>query len=194
MKRSMIVLLLLILTAPGVFALSDISFGPYYGMAIPVVNDGAKSGALYGAQAKVSLLPFFSAGLHYSGRTYGNPSMVFFEGQPNEVELEVDGGSVSSFGADIYLGKGGSMPGLNLFLLGSLSTFKWQRDGFDDVSQTALLTGLGAELILPMKLGIEVRGMLEIASAGNGGTYKALLWFVGINYHISLGPMQGGER
>lgn len=189
MKVRLLVFLLIILTAPTLLAIGDISIGPYYGMAMPIVNDGAESGSMYGFQAKASLISFLSAGLHYSSRSYGNPSMVFFEDQPNEVELEVDGGSVKSFGADVFLGKGGGMPGLNIYFLGSLSTFKWERDSYDEVSETAFLVGPGLEVVLPVKLGIEGRAMIEIASTGNGGTYKAFMWFIGVNYHIGLGPM-----
>ena len=189
MNTKLKVLLLIFVLASFPKAQRDIAVGPYYGMAMPIVNDAAKSGMMFGIQGKVALIPMLSLGLHYSSRSYGNPSIIFHEGQPSELELEIDGGNVSAFGADLYLGKSGGLPGINFFMMGSFSTFKWTRDDYEDVSETAFLFGPGLEIVLPMKLGIEGRAMLEVASTGNDATYKAGLFFIGINYHLSLKPM-----
>ena len=189
MKSKLLVLFLVVAMTPATFALGGIIVGPYYGIAFPVGNDMAESGTMYGLQARMELLPMLSVGAHYSSRTLGNPKQVFFEGTPNEIEMEVDGGDITTFGIEGFLGKSGSLPGLNLYLTGGLSTYKWKRDYTEDFSKTAYSAGLGMEIVLPMKLGIEGRGLFEFASTGENGTYKSLLAFVGVNYHFGLGPM-----
>lgn len=189
MKTQLTVLLVVAMMAPGAFAIGDIAIGPYFGIAMPLANDDAKSGALYGLQARVSLIPGLSIGGHYQSRGYGNPSQTFFEGTPQEFTDEKDGGNVTSIGLDAYLGKTGGAPGMNFYFLGSYGTYKWKRDNLDDVSKTAFAIGPGIELVLPMKVGIEGRAMLEIAMTGESGSWKSFLWFVGLNYHIGLGPM-----
>jgi hypothetical protein len=189
MKKTFMALLLIVAIAPVTFAIGDISVGPFYGMAIPVANEAVESGMMYGVQAKVSLVPVLSIGAHYSSRSYGNPTVLVFEGTPLEYEEEYDGGDFTTFGLDAFLGKGGSLPGANFYLCGSFGSYTWKRDGFDNITKTAFAAGAGLEIILPVKVGIEGRALFEFASTGNDATYKSVLWFVGLNYHIGLGPM-----
>ncbi len=189
MKTQLAVLFVVAMMVPSAFAIGDITVGPYFGMAVPLANDDAESGALYGFQARVSLIPGLSIGGHYQSRGYGNPSQTFFEGTPQEFTDEKDGGDVTSIGLDAYFGKAGGMPGLNFYFMGSYGTYKWKRDNQDEISKTAFAVGPGVELVLPMKVGIEGRALIEVAPTGESGSWKSFLWFVGINYHIGLGPM-----
>lgn len=180
---------LIVLIAVPAFAIGDIAVGPFYGMTIPIVNDQVKSGSLFGVQGRVSLIPMLSIGAHFHSRTFGNPSYTFFEGTPNETTMETDGGKVSSLGVDAFLGKTGGGTGMNFYFMGSFGTYKWTRDNQEDQSKTAFAIGPGLEFVLPMKIGIEGRAMFEVASTGNDGTWKNVLWLVAVNYHIGLGPM-----
>ncbi|MCP4580842.1 MAG: hypothetical protein GY839_04445 [candidate division Zixibacteria bacterium] len=184
MKSKLTILLILLLAAPSAFAIGDIAIGPFYGMAMPVANDAAKSGMMYGVQAKVALVPMLAVGAHYNSRSYGNPTIE------SELlgEIEFDGGSVTSMGLDAFLGKIGGTVGPNFYFAASYSTFKWKRDIVEEVSQSALAIGPGLEIVLPMKVGIEGRAMFEVASTGEDGSWKALMWYIGVNYHISLTP------
>jgi hypothetical protein len=190
MRTYLAAVILMVLLTPGLFAIGDIAVGPFFGMALPIANDNAESGSFYGVQARVGLMSGLSVGAHYHSRSYGNPSRTFFEGSQFETVMEVDGGSVTSFGVDAYLGKTAGAPGFNLFLVGSYGTYKWTRDNFDNISKTALAVGPGAELVLPMTLGIEGRAVFEMAFTGEEGTWKSLIWFVGANYHFGVGPMK----
>jgi hypothetical protein len=183
MKSKLLVLLILIIAAPASFAIGDIAVGPYYGMVMPVGNDLVKSGMMYGAQAKLSLIPMLSVGAHYSSRSYGNPTIETSFG-----DFESDGGSATSMGLDAFLGKTGGMIGANIYFSGSYGTFKWKRDGFEDISKSSLAFGPGVEIVLPMKIGVEGRAMFEVVSTGDKATWKALMWYVGVNYHINLTP------
>lgn len=184
MKVKLVTAAIVLALAQFSFAIGDLAIGPFYGMAMPVGNDLVKAGPLYGLQAKLELIPMLSIGAHYSSRDYGNPTIE------SDIlgEQEIDGGSVSSFGVDAFLGKTTGMVGANLYLSGSFGTFKWKRDGFAEESKSSLAFGPGVELVLPMKIGIEGRAMLEVVSTGNEATWKAFTWYVGANYHFSLTP------
>lgn len=183
MKAKLVTALIVLAMAQFSFALGDMAIGPFYGMAMPVGNDLVKTGPLYGLQAKLELIPMLAVGAHFSSRNYGNPTI-----DTNIGEQELDGGSVTSFGVDGFLGKTGGMTGANLYFSGSFGTFKWKRDGFADESKSSLAFGPGVEIVLPMKIGIEGRGLLEVVSTGNSATWKAFTWYVGVNYHLSLTP------
>ena len=183
MKVKLFVLLIVIAMSTSAFAVSDISIGPIFGMNVPLVNKDAKSGSMIGFQAKYSPIPMFAIGAHYQDRKFGDPSEEFFYGTDTK-----DGGSIASLGVDAYFGKT-SGTGVNFYLMGSLGTYKWKRENQDEVSKATYSIGPGLEIVLPMKLGIEGRAMFDIAPTGESGSWKALLWFVGVNYHMGLGPM-----
>jgi len=192
MKTKLAVLTVLLFLSPTVYALTDIAVGPYGGMSFPVANDDAKSGPMYGAQARVSLMSMISLGAHFRTTQFGNPSQTFFSGFPDiqEVTMEKDGGDVSEFGFDLYLGGvGAGMTGGNFYLMGSIGSYKWSRDYVQkDVTKAVYSFGPGFEYVLPMKLGIEARTLFEIVPNGDGGSWKNAIWLIGANYHINIAP------
>ena len=186
MRTSALVALIVLLTATAAGAVVDFSIGAFGGMEIPVVNDAIQSGPLYGIQGKAAITPFFALGAFYRGASYGDVDGTFFEGTPDEFTSSIPGGDGKSFGADVYFGRISGMPGANFYLYGSIGNYKWTRDNIDDVSEVAFGAGLGAEVVLPFKLGIEGRGIFQIARTENDGSLKSFLWFVGANYHFGL--------
>jgi len=192
MKTKLAVMLILLLTASSCFAIGDIAIGPFFGMAMPVANDLVKSGTMFGAQAKVSLIPMVGLGIYYSSRSYGAPTIEI-----GGVEHTGSKSDVTAFGATAFFGKTGSMPGANFFLAASLGTYKWDSEyysGNNADTRTSISAGPGLEIVLPMKLSIEGRGMIELASSAKDEitdkrvSWKSFNWFIGVNYHISLGP------
>jgi hypothetical protein len=185
MKVKLLAAVILVMSVGTAGAIVDISAGPYIGMNIPVVNDQAKSGRLFGLQAKVSFLSFLAVGAHYSSSSLGEVEHTFFEGQTDyEFTESIDGGDITSFGFDAYLGMTGFTPGVKLYFVGSLGTWKWKRDYTDEVSETVFGVGPALEVVLPFNLGLEGRGMFEIAPTDGGGSVKSVVWFVGANYHF----------
>jgi hypothetical protein len=183
MKTKVVILLIVLTMASTAMAIGDISIGPFYGMTIPIANDDIKSGGLFGIQAKFSPAPFFAAGLHFQSRKFGDPSEEFLHGTDTK-----DGGKLSSFGMDAYIGKTSGI-GPNFYFMASFGSYKWKRDNQEDISKMAYAFGPGMEIVLPMNLGIEGRGMLEIVPTGDKGSWKSFMWFIGLNYHFGLGPM-----
>ncbi len=183
MKTKLAVGLIVLALASSALALGDISIGPYYGMNIPIVNEEIKSGGMFGIQAKFAPISFLAAGLHFQSRNYGDPSAELFYGSDTK-----DGGKLQSFGMDAYLGKTSGI-GPNFYLMASIGSYKWTRDNMEDISKTAYAFGPGVEIVLPINLGIEGRGMLEVVPTGDKGSWKSFMWFIGLNYHIGLGAM-----
>jgi len=184
MKVFVSALAILVLSAAAANAVLDVSVGPYYGMEIPVINDAAKSGGLFGVQAKVSLLSMLAVGAYYSSSSLGDVDNTFFEGDPDQFADTLPGGDVKSYGVDAYLGMFSGAPGFKLYLMGGVGRWSWQRDFTEDRSEILWRVGPGAEIVLPMGLGIEGRGMFQVAPTDGGGSVKSAVWFVGVNYHF----------
>ncbi len=188
MRKIVIVFLILAFFTPALYALDGFSIGPYYGYCFPVINDWAEPGSAYGINAKTSLMPFLGVGLYFNSRAYDDVELVYFDGEPFGWTEYIDGGDVTSYGINLYLGKTGGM-GLNYYAIGGIGSHKWKRDYKEEDSKVAYSLGLGLEYVLPMNLGIEARGIFEAASAGNKSMWRSAIASVGVNYHFKLGPM-----
>lgn len=184
MKVKLLAALVLVVCAGNAGAVLDLSAGAYVGMDIPVANDRATSGSLYGVQAKVAVLSFLALGAYYNSSSLGDVENTFFEGDPDEFTEALPGGDVTAYGLDAYFGAFAAVPGFKFYLMGSVGSWKWERDFTDEVSEVAWRVGPGVEFVLPMGLGIEGRGMFQIAPTDGGGSVKSVVWFVGANYHF----------
>ena len=183
MKAKVAVVLFLLALSSSALAVGDIAIGPFFGMNMPLANKDAKSGSMFGFQAKFSPIPFVAGGLHFQSRKFGDPSETFFYGSDTK-----DGGKISSVGFDLYLGKTSGV-GPNFYFMGSIGSYSWKRDNQEKVSKTSYAVGPGLEIVLPVKVGIEGRALFEVVPTGDKGSWKNILWFLGVNYHLGLGPM-----
>ena len=183
--RLKVALVLTILMAAG-SAHAGLSVGPYVGMSIPVVNDEAKVGPLFGAQVKLGLFSWLGVGAYGQGSKLGDASQTFFAKPPLDpgITMSIDGGSVISYGATVFLGKTNSETGLNVFLLGSAGQFIWSRENRDDINKLAYQGGIGMEVVIPNGIGIEGRALLEAIPTDNDGSIKSFNWWIGANYHF----------
>ncbi len=186
MRLNVLVALIVLLSATSAGAIVDLSVGALGGMDIPVANDEVKSGPLFGVQGRVGFTPFFAVGAFFRASSYGDMEATFFEGEPEEFTSSISGGSAKSFGVDAYFGRVSGMAGANFYLYGSIGSYKWTRDNRDDISKVAYGMGLGAEVVLPFKLGVEGRAVFQVAPTDNSGSLKSVLWFIGANYHFGL--------
>ena len=184
MKVRLLAALLLVMSASTAGAIVDISAGAYFGMDIPVANDQAQSGSLFGLQAKVSLLSYLALGAHYNSSSLGEVEHTFFAGEPEEFTEALPGGDVESYGLDAYFGTMGFVPGIKFYLVGSVGQWKWERDYTEEVSEIVWGLGGGAEFILPFGVGIEGRGTFRTVPTDGDGSLKSFVWFVGANYHF----------
>ncbi len=187
MRSRLLIFLILLLASPSAFAIGDVVVGPYYGYGIPVANMWAKPGPLYGVQARASIMSFLAGGAYFNSGGYGDIELIYFPDEPIEFSSFLDGGEVTEFGINLYLGKT-SGTGWNYYAVGGIGSHKWKREHKLEDAKTSYMLGGGLEFVLPMNLGIEGRAMFEAVSAGYDSMWKSAVAFVGVNYHFKLGP------
>jgi len=180
--KKIVTIFLLIFGMNSANALTDISAGVYGGLNVPVVQEDTKSGSGLGLKAKFSPSPMIAAVAFFESRKFGNPEMTIF-GQ----NMTLDGGKVTSYGAEVLLGNTGGNPGPHFYWALGIFNYRWTRTGFEDLSKVGYHLGPGLELIVPANIGIEIRGKFEIIPTDGGGSRKNALVYVGANYHFGLG-------
>ena len=175
-----VLLFILILSAP-VWAQKDISVGAFGGLNAPIVQDDAGSGSAFGVKAKFSPMPMIAGAAFFEARSIGDPSFTF-----GGTEHTTDGGSVTSFGVEALIGNTGGGPGPHFYWALGISSYKWTRDNWEDVSEVGYHVGPGIEMIFPANIGLEIRGKFEIVPTGGEGSRKKGIILIGANYHIGL--------
>jgi hypothetical protein len=178
MKKAL--LLVLILSAP-VWAQKDVSVGAFGGLNIPIVQEDAGSGTDFGVKAKFSPMPMIAGAAFFEARTFGDASFTL-----GNTEYTTPGGNVTSFGVEALIGNTGGGPGPHFYWAVGISSYKWTRDNWEDVSKVGYHVGPGIEIVLPAKIGIEVRGKFELVPTEGDGSRKNALLLVGANYHIGI--------
>ena len=180
MKKLMPIILILVLSGSA-GALTDISVGAYGGLNYPLAQDDTKSGSGFGLKAKFSPMPMIAGSVFYESRAFGDPELTIL-GQT----MTSDGGKVSALGAEALIGNVGGGVGPHFYWTVGLCSYKWTRDNQDDFSEIGYHLGPGFELILPVNIGLEIRGKFEIVPTDGGGSRKNAVVFIGANYHIGL--------
>jgi hypothetical protein len=178
MKKAL--LLVLILTST-VWAQKDISIGAFGGVNIPIVQEDTKSGSDFGIKAKFSPIPMIAGAAFFEARTFGDASFTL-----GATEYTTPGGNVTSFGVEALIGSTGGGPGPHLYWAVGISSYKWTRDNWEDVSKVGYHFGPGLEVIIPAKIGFEIRGKFELVPTEGDGSRKNAILLVGANYHIGL--------
>ena len=174
-------LLLVLILSSTVWAQKDISVGPFGGVNVPIVQDDAKSGSDFGIKAKFSPMPMIAGAVFFEARTFGDPTFML-----GTTEYTTSGGNVTSFGAEALIGNTGGGPGPHFYWAIGISSYKWTRDNWEDVSKVAYHIGPGLEVGLPANVGVEIRGKFELVPTDNDGSRKNVIMLVGVNYHFGL--------
>ncbi len=180
MRKLLPILLFLAMTGSA-WALTDISVGAFGGLNTPIVQDDAKSGTGFGLKAKISPSPMIAGVLFFESRSFGDPELTI-----QGTTMSSDGGKVTAFGVEALIGSTGGGPGPHFYWTIGLSSYKWTRDGYDDVTEVGYHLGPGLEIVFPANIGIEGRAKFEVVPIDGGGSRKNILIFVGANYHFGL--------
>jgi hypothetical protein len=146
--------------APGARAAS-VSAEVFGGMVVPIVQDDADQGTLFGVRFPVQLLPLLTAEPWYSTSTLGDKTATVAG-----LSYTRDGGKLSGFGVNARLGGMGA-PGLSFFPYVGLGSYTLKRAGSDDVSETGYDFGLGMVLTPAPKFGIGLRGQFDMVPTGS---------------------------
>ena len=122
-----------------------------------------------------------AASAFYEARSFGDPSI-----DVGAVSMTTDGGKVSSFGVEALIGKTGGGTGLHFNWAIGISSNKWTRDNWEDLTKTGYHIGPGIEIGLPSNIGPEIKGKFELVPTDGEGSRKNAIVSAGVNYHLGI--------
>jgi hypothetical protein len=183
MKRTSVLLLSFLLMAGAASDVlgSKIGLGGFAGMNIPIVQDDASSGTLFGFKGRFELLPNLGAEAFFTALDQGESSIEVWG-----KDMVVDAGSISSFGLNLILGSMSSEGGAHFHVAGGIASYSFNRDGVPDESRFGYNFGPGIEIGLG-KVSLEVSSRFHIITLDGGGSRKNLGVSGGLNYYFDFG-------
>lgn len=152
--------------------------GGFGGISIPIVQDDAGNGVVFGGHVKLSL-----------GMLAIEPNFSYFKNGDYEVDMApgetFESGKITSVGVNLLLGSG--LPtGPRFFPFVGAKYYNYNQDipDFSD-SQLGFCGGVGLE-IGAGSLGIEARGSLEVLPLDPEGSRKWVHIRAGLNYYFGV--------
>ena len=152
--------------------------GPFAGISIPVVQDDAANGIVFGGRVKLSL----------GGMLGLEPNFTYFKGGDWELDdlpgETFEGAKVTSVGLNVILGGAGAPTGLRFFPFAGAKYYNFKTDipDFSD-SQLGFDAGVGLE-VGAGSIGIELRGSAEVLPLDGGGSRKWIHVLGGLTYYF----------
>jgi len=172
---------LLLLLAPTAQA-QKLGLGGFLGLNVPVAQDDAGSGTIFGFRGQFQAIPLIRVEPHLSFLKNGDYDAPGIGGP-----FTLDGGKLTSFGLNGILGAPLGGPGFGVGLVAGIGSYKLQVESYEDDTRVGYSGGLDLSLGLtgaPVKL--NGRGELLVIPLEDGGSRKHALLTVGAIY--SLGP------
>jgi len=155
------------------------SIGGFGGLNLPIAQDDASSGALFGAKGRILLLPFLGLEPNFCFAKYGGKDVDDVRGKSYTQE----GGDITSFGADLVFGSMSSMGKTRVYGLAGLNSNTYKREKLEDESGLGVAFGTGFEFFPQEMLSLEIRAKYHAIKVGDGG--KVHLEFSGgLNYYF----------
>ncbi|MBI5266124.1 MAG: outer membrane beta-barrel protein [candidate division Zixibacteria bacterium] len=175
MRKTALVMALL-LTASAVSAqLPKIGVGAFGGISLPVAQKDQAQGTEYGIRARVAVLSFLSAEAQLAFTKWGKPDPI--DGFP----LGIEGSKVTAFGFNGVLG-GGAGAGMKPFFVAGAGKYKIKNDQTkEEISRLGYSGGLGLGIGLG-PLTLDARGEAVVVPLADGGSKKAVKVTVGFFY------------
>ena len=156
----------------------QICVGAFGFRGLPVVQQDAGAGALYGLKAKALLFGPLGAEASYTHWTEGDAEFTA-QGRPQKIE----GGTQTATALNAIL-KGPGLFGLGIYFTGGIGTYKLEKKSRDDITHLGYNGGAGLELKVPMGLSAEAGGRLHVVPMKEGGARKFAALMIGVNYYI----------
>jgi len=177
MKKILVAAALASVLIQGIAAAGvGVGVGAYGGMSIPIVNDLSESGSTYGVRVPLNFAPMFTVEPFWASSSLGDVDETF-----GGTSYTRDGGETSGFGANALFPFGGT--GFSFFPFVGLGSYKIEREGSEDITETGFNFGLGIGFSPIPKLGLNLRG--EINSIITDETsQKAANVTLGASYHL----------
>lgn len=182
-----LVLILICATNASAFRFGVGGFG---GFNFPVAQDDVKMGTVFGAKARLPLIPFVGI----------EPNFTLMQNGDGEVDVEeynygtqtIVGGKFTSIGADVVFGSIMGTAGLNVHGIVGFSSATYARDvdAIDDLSNITYWLGLGFEYGINEQISLEFNGKLMVFpydDGGDTGSRKNGIVTAGINVYLGEG-------
>lgn len=180
MKKSISVLgvILVLLMLVSSASAAKFSLGGFAGLNLPLAQQDAKSGALFGAKGRILLLPLLGLEPNFSFAKYGGKDV-----EVRETTFPREGGDITSFGADIVFGSLSAMGKMKIYGLAGMNYNTYKREGVPDESGLGLAFGTGFEYFTTEMLSLEFRAKYHAIKLGDGGRVQ-LEFTGGLNYYF----------
>ncbi len=180
MKKSILVfgaILFLLMMATSASA-SRFSIGGFAGLNLPLAQEDAKSGAIFGAKGRILLRPFLGLEPNFSFAQYGGKDL-----EARGKSFTREGGDITSFGADILLGSLANMGRTKIYGLAGINYNTYKREGMSDENGLGFAFGPGFEFFPTEILSLEIRAKYHAIKVGDGGRVHLEL-SGGLNYYF----------
>jgi hypothetical protein len=172
---------LLLLAVPQAQA-QKLGIGAFGGVNIPIAQDDAASGTVFGIRGQLQAIPLIRIEPHVSFLKNGDYDATGIGGP-----FTLDGGKVTAFGINGILGSPLGGPGFGVGLVAGIGSYKLQVEGYEDDTRVGYSGGLDLALGLTgVPLRLNGRGELVVLPLEDGGSRKYALLTVGASY--SFGP------
>ncbi|UCD95231.1 MAG: hypothetical protein JSU69_04055 [Candidatus Zixiibacteriota bacterium] len=173
MRKTFLMTFLVALTAVSSGLAVDFGFGAFGGAVIPIAQEDQGSGAVFGFRGQVSVLPGIIVEPNVSFAKYG------------EAEFEFgtrEGSKITSYGVEVLIGARPGQIGFGMFGIIGAGAYSMSRLlGSEDVTKFGFSTGVGFSFGLDPKIGLDLRGKVDVISSEGGATKKAAAIIGGLN-------------
>jgi len=117
---------------------AGVGLGAFGGMSFPVVQEDAKTGAVYGVRLPVTVLPLLRLEPYWTAMRPGDVEETF-----GGETYTRDGGEISAFGLNVMLAAGGP---LRFYPFAGIGSYELTRAATDDRTEVGYDAGLGLGL------------------------------------------------
>ena len=160
-------------------AAGPIGIGVGGGLNLPVAQDDAGSGFLYGARLRIGLTPFAAV----------EPCLFYFRQGDAEVDLHgesivLDGGQSTALGVNLILGSVGPPGGMRVYGIIGLASHAMKQEGTDDENRLAVNLGTALEAGVGPNLALSLEARLHMISLEGGGARKNIGLSSGLLYYL----------
>jgi hypothetical protein len=141
---------------------TTIGIGAFGGAEVPIVQEDAGSGAVYGIRVPISLMSFLSIEPYWSGASL---SEADFESQG--FTYERDGFDHDVFGAHFILGSLAVSDGFGFYPYVGIGSHTLKRTGSEDIQDVGFDFGVGVGLAILRKVRLDLRGEMNMIVTGD---------------------------
>ena len=158
---------------------SDISVGVIGGLNIPIAQDDAGNGSLFGAKLRIAAISFLAV----------EPVLTFMQqgdaaAEIGDEEFELDGGKSTALGVNLIIGPSGPPDRVGFYGIIGVASHAVKQEGTEDQNRLAMSLGPGMQIALRDKFALDIDARLHMISLDGGGARKNLGLSGGLVYYL----------